>query len=78
MVTMWGCEIAFVPNKTKTTMYMLSLLMIFTLSLFSYFRSQRMVTSLEENLNEYWGTFSTTTRSNIQDFVKKTVEGSVI
>ena len=78
MVTMWGCEIAFVPNKTKTTMYMLSLLMIFTLSLFSYFRSQRMVTSLEENLNEYWGTFSTTTRSNIQDFVKKTVKGSVI
>lgn len=73
MITMWGCEIAFFPNRTKTTLYMLSLLLIFGLGLFSYFRSQRMVTSLQSNLTEYWGTFSSTTRSNIQDFVSKII-----
>ena len=73
---MWGCEIAFFPNRIKTSLYMFSLFLTFGLGLFSYFRSQRMVTSLQSNLNEYWGTFSSTTRSNIQDFVNETFKNA--
>lgn len=69
MVAMWGCEIAFVPSRKKTIFYMISLLIIYGFSFLSYARSKHLSDSISENLTEYWGTFSSTTRSNIQDFV---------
>lgn len=72
MIAMWGCEIAFVPNRLKTTLYMISLLIIYGFSIFSYIRSQHIADSIGDNLTAYWGTWSATTRSNIQDFVSFT------
>lgn len=69
MVAMWGCEIAFVPNQLKTTLYIVSLVIIYGFSIFSYIRSQHITDSIGDNLTAYWGTWSATTRSNIQDFV---------
>lgn len=69
MFAMWGCEIALVSGRKKTIMYLISLTIMFGFSIFTYVRSRRLSDSIKDNLNEYWGTFSSNTRSMIQDFV---------
>ncbi len=69
MFAMWGCEVAMISGRRKATLYLIVLVIMFGFSIFTYFRSRRIAESIQSNLNEYWGTFSTTTRSMIQDFV---------
>lgn len=66
---MWGCEIALISGRTKTILYLIGLCIMFGFSIFAYVRSRHLAESVRDTLIEYWGTFSTTTRSMIQDFV---------
>jgi hypothetical protein len=70
MFAMWGCEIALVSGRSKTILYLIGLAIMFGFSIFAYVRSSRLGNSIRDNLNEYWGTFSASTRSMIQDFVR--------
>ena len=71
MFAMWGCEIAMISGRRKTILYLVALVIMFGFSIFTYFSAKRIASSIQDNLNEYWGTFSTTTRSMIQDFVRE-------
>lgn len=64
-----GIEIAMTSNRTRTIIYLIALCVMFGTNLYTYFSSKGLGLSIQDNLNEYWGTFSTTTRSMIQDFV---------
>lgn len=70
MFSMWGCEIALISGRKKTILYLIGLTIMFGFSIFTYIRSRRLADSINDNLNEYWGTFSVNTRSMIQDFVR--------
>lgn len=66
----WGCEVAMISGRKKAILYLIGLVIMYGFSLFTYFRANRIGDSIQDNLNQYWGTFSTTTRSMIQDFVR--------
>lgn len=66
----WGCEVAMISGRKKAIFYLIGLVIMYGFSLFTYFRANRIGESIQDNLNQYWGTFSTTTRSMIQDFVR--------